>query len=864
MAIRSFLGGITFKIAMILLAMGATTGLAIGVGLAILADSNARFSRLSAERLPELNASGDLGTAANAISSGLILMLAAETEADLSAAAERADASWSTLNAAAAVLDDAGLRQASETVAAELSALKSARLAEFAAREAIKQRLAEALQTTDAVSIRLTDLSDAAYFDLVIGGEDTIASVETTSTTLIERDLAALRTAYDLRAGSNLAFGVALAMTRSADPALTEILRDLLISALDDLGNLAPRLAGFGIVPFDDVAFADLKGAYAALADRDGQSTGGLRQTLLGTRTEIDAMLAAAIDDLLFTLEINSATASETNSAAINALLDLQVADMRAIEMLNLDIARFVAHLLETAMAPDLDAAQIAQSRLTGDVQKLVRTTAQIDGDLGQGIAQLLGHADPASGVLENRRQLEATRQAALTASARTGSAVIALGDRAGALGATTREAIAVDGAALLTATQTGKAQFSRIAIAAAVLFFLAIGLTYAWIVRPIRKLTAMTERLAAGDLGEVTGFARAAGETGRLAAALRVFRDGLVERQALQAQVEAERESQMHQQKLIVSALADGLKDLSEGRLSTRITAEFPNDYAQLKDDFNDTAQRLRDTVSQIIASGETVRGSSDEISEAAQNLAQRTERSAAALEQSAAALEQLAGSINTQAGRAGGAMQDAARATQHAGDGRTIADETVSAMRKIAETASEVRKINDLIDDIAFQTNLLALNAGVEAARAGDAGRGFAVVASEVRALAQRTTEAAREISAQLTKNAEQIDTGVELVGRTGNALIDIGTSVEQVSAQVKEMAETAQDQANAVSELNTAISALDRDTQQNASMLEETTAASVSLTEEARRLGEAVSGFSLGAPGAASAPAPLARVA
>jgi len=228
---------------------------------------------------------------------------------------------------------------------------------------------------------------------------------------------------------------------------------------------------------------------------------------------------------------------------------------------------------------------------------------------------------------------------------------------------------------------------------------------------------------------------------------------------------------------------------------------------------------------------------------------LSRRTERQAATLEETAAALDELTASVRSAAEGAGLANQVVSDAKSSAEASGVVVQEAVDAMEEIQTSSSKISRIINVIDDIAFQTNLLALNAGVEAARAGEAGRGFAVVASEVRALAQRTSDAAREINDLISTSSQHVGRGVDLVGQAGSALQQIVESVSNIAVHVSEIAVSANEQSSGLAEINTAVNQLDQVTQQNAAMFEETTAASHSLTKEAENLSETTAQFRIG---------------
>lgn len=308
------------------------------------------------------------------------------------------------------------------------------------------------------------------------------------------------------------------------------------------------------------------------------------------------------------------------------------------------------------------------------------------------------------------------------------------------------------------------------------------------------------------------------------------------------------ERERIAQEQKTVVNALGVALTQLAKGDLNSDITAAFPSEYEKLRVDFNAAVAALHEAVGAVMHNADSIRNETAEITSAADDLSRRTEKQAATLEETAAALDQLTSSVRSAAEGANEASSMSAEAQSNAEKGGEIARQAVTAMDGIKASSHEISKITSVIDDIAFQTNLLALNAGVEAARAGEAGRGFAVVATEVRALAQRSSDAAREINTLISSSGDQVQQGVDLVDKTGAALSSIVTSVAEISKRVSDIAISAREQSSGLNEINTAMNELDTVTQQNAAMFEETTAASHALTTESDALAAAVARFQI----------------
>ena len=324
----------------------------------------------------------------------------------------------------------------------------------------------------------------------------------------------------------------------------------------------------------------------------------------------------------------------------------------------------------------------------------------------------------------------------------------------------------------------------------------------------------------------------------------------------------EAERAEMVKAQNAVVDSLRVGLQSLSSGDLTARIDTSFRTEYEQLRADFNSAADNLRQAMSTVIENAGSIEGEAREISNAAEDLSRRTEQQAATLEQTAAALDQLTSSVTSAAEGAKDANRVVTEARSSAEVSGEVVKQAVAAMGEIESSSAKISKIISVIDDIAFQTNLLALNAGVEAARAGEAGRGFAVVASEVRALAQRSSEAAREIDGLISESGNHVRRGVSLVGETGVALEGILSSVIDIAARVSQIAGAATEQSVGLAEINVAVNQLDQVTQQNAAMFEQTTAASHSLTRGAQSLTETTAQFRIGTAAAAAPAAPVRR--
>jgi methyl-accepting chemotaxis protein len=289
-------------------------------------------------------------------------------------------------------------------------------------------------------------------------------------------------------------------------------------------------------------------------------------------------------------------------------------------------------------------------------------------------------------------------------------------------------------------------------------------------------------------------------------------------------------------------------LSALAGGDMTPRITAEYHGMFGQLKDDANKMAERIGATIAEIKASAKEVTNASAEISTSTTDLSQRTEEQAASLEQTSASMEEISVTVKRNAEYAQAANQSASSTRDVADRGGHVVAQAVEAMAKIEDSSRKISDIIGVIDEIARQTNLLALNAAVEAARAGEAGRGFAVVASEVRSLAQRSSQAAKDIKDLITNSNDQVKGGVDLVNRAGSALTEIVESIKKVANIVADIANASNEQATGIEQVNKALTQMDEVTQQNSALVEENAATAKTLEHQAKAMDERVSFFKL----------------
>jgi methyl-accepting chemotaxis protein len=371
----------------------------------------------------------------------------------------------------------------------------------------------------------------------------------------------------------------------------------------------------------------------------------------------------------------------------------------------------------------------------------------------------------------------------------------------------------------------------------------------------PIVSMTGIMKRLAGGDNRVDVPDAERRDEIGDMARALLIFRDAAIAKEA----ADAAKAVADAEQRRVVETLTEGLGKLSEGDLTAHIGGDFPASYAVVKSNFNDALGNLRGLIGAVRDSAEAIRSGAGEIADASENLAERTQSNAASLEETNAAINQVDTRLRVSTEAAARTVARASEAIGVVNGGREVTDEAVQAMGRVSESAKGIDSVIEGLDKIAFQTRVLAMNAAVEAGRAGEAGRGFAVVADLVSALAMRAEEEAKRARDQLTVTQTDIHAAVAAVERVDGALAGICDGVGEVHALVDGMAADNAVQASAIAEINGAIGSMDRTTQQNAAMVEETSAASRSLSNEVTQLAAQAARFRVESAGPARSTAP-----
>ncbi|MBB4953528.1 methyl-accepting chemotaxis protein [Agrobacterium vitis] len=427
---------------------------------------------------------------------------------------------------------------------------------------------------------------------------------------------------------------------------------------------------------------------------------------------------------------------------------------------------------------------------------------------------------------------------------------------------------IAFDKTAIAADANASLTTLAMIALSVLLLVGAALYVLLRTITHPIVSLSEVMEKLSSGKLDTIVPNQERGDEIGAMSRSVEFFKKSVYSAASLQREADESRQAQEERRRLreeaeqarlaamsaATNSLARGLQTLANGDLTATISEQLPAEYEGLRQNFNDAVAQLRETLSMVVITANNIDAGTRDIASNTNDLARRTEQQAASLEETAAALNQITANISSSLKLTEEARDVALEASGGADKSGEVMENAVAAMSRIEASASQIANIIGVIDEIAFQTNLLALNAGVEAARAGEAGKGFAVVAQEVRELAQRSANAAREIKSLIENSTREVSIGVNLVSTTGTALTDIGALIDRINRRIASIATATREQSSGLSEINTAVNHMDQNTQHNAAMVEETSAASGALAAEAEKLRSLVSHFTIDGRGKA----------
>ncbi len=847
------MGSIGAKIFLILLAMGATS--AIG-GLMITSAFDritVNVGNLTDKDLPTLAQTSDVSEAVSQAQKALInLLLASDDEELQTAYAGEADA----LHHIEEILPNLN-SDATKTFQAELmdvnkalKALVENRSLEFIAAEQINGQVSELARATIAAQSQLARAAQDAKVRMRASSQKIVEFMDTSLKNMVEREFAAIQMLMQLRTDVALLAVDALAIETASTP---EERRERIKIAEEFLGQTEASLRTVLDNPAIRDEFAETQAAVAAWAQlinaADRSHLNQLRDAEL-QQYKADTELAGQIDNMMMMLQFASEHVGASNLESTNELFGNEVNKLLQLLNINNRLALFRSTSLELVVMDNQQGAILIGKRLPGLYQGLLKAIDKAEVNLRADAKDKIDALVAEDGGILNTKifSLDA-RDAARDSSLAAAVAMTEIAETATQLSQSSRDEIGNIANEVSGDVASATDRLNTILIVTTVVIILGIFLTFQFILRPLVRLSETTERLAGGDRSPVDGFNRAGTEISRIARALTVFRDGLVEKEETEDRVKTEREARQAQQTLAVNALATGLERLSEGDLTARVTEELEGGYKKLRDDFNAAVERLEQSVRVVSNSGRSIVGNSSDISTLAQDLSQKSAETADTLADTASSLSRLSESITGTAKASSSVSVSVQEAHTTATSSIKVVDETITAMRDLQASSEKIAQIIGVIDGIAQQTNLLALNAGVEAARAGSVGKGFAVVASEVRQLANKSKAAADEISHLVRESSEQVEMGSELVQRTGQAISEISETVSNAANRMSEIASAAEEQSGDLQSINHAMIGLDNTTKTNDQLFQGVTQSSVGLSEEAQAMQEAIDRFRVG---------------
>ena len=896
-------GSVAFKILGVVFALGVTTAVAIFFAQREIAVISDDVGTMVETTVPPLQSAAAISDAVTELKDAVNELQAISSIIAYDAAAARVSNARATLSEMLGTLDEskqATLAGDAANLTESLDALLAARLTELNADVANTKNLVSVSKAARTLTSDLLSRIEQATFDLNDAGNSAFMTVSNSIRRLFSREVDALRIALLLEKELANLNGVILALTEAEDLGTRSELREAATSSHASVLALFDEAAGNKVLKSEVDGLKRVFSIYKQIIGMDREQLVSRSKELATRRGNVTSALEEITQELLSVVATTSEDILGANEGVVKELLNTDMAYIVTLAKVDSEVSQILTKSMQGAASLNVGYIRALQIEIDALVPSVRAAAEVLPQETRDHVDVILNSANAETGLLATRTLALGARGDAYEAGEAAKGNLDLFSQLVTELSSSAFLEIMSAGEEVVAAGKNAQRLMQVLGLVALGILLAVPFVTYLMIMRPIAQVTSATERLAVGDLAEIKRTGGKHGEIARLFSALSVFRDNLVEKERMQAEAreaeqreheaqitaererrereaaeqarkaaeeqreaereraaaeekqrleelaEAERQARHAEQSKVVEQLAEGLRRLSVGDVRYTIAETFPAGYEQLRQDYNAAVVSLREVVNQITESAQTIKANSGEISNAADDLSRRTERAASTLGETAAALTELTVSVQSAADGASQANTTVRGARTNAESASVVVKEAIAAMDRISESSSKISKIISVIDDIAFQTNLLALNAGVEAARAGEAGRGFAVVASEVRALAQRSSEAAREINQLISESGQEVGRGVALVDQTGEALRSIVANVSEIASHMSEIATSAEEQSSGISEINLAVTNLDQTTQQNAAMFEETTAASFSLAQEATNLAEAVSRF------------------
>ncbi len=847
---------------------------AIATVIAVLSFNSAeqQFTQFNENRVPALVRAGELAIKSNEITISASQLIGAKTEdtritafntleSDVNALTQVVEADSQAQENSA---DMQKLQAAVGRFQSRLSDLDRLTRENLAKSENSSQMIQQLFKINNQMSFLLSPLLDKAYRELKSDGTAAANEAAAIIDRLINVDLDSFRKLLLIRSDVGSMAGAAGSFLMTNDPQNEKQFKTAMSRAgfqiaievdnLKEAGAIGEELhAELTALSAYDKAVQDLKkkpGFY-----RDSPAVSEILNNMVEAQAKIDRQLVRDIGFKFDAMALNSQEAARNNKDLINNLVNVKMIEVRnALETIS-TVRQYTALIVQGALSND--AKVVGSMKMsTGFVLKKFEKLAS--GFDNKRIADML---ETLKKITTGELGLIDQRIAQLGITAEIDETIAAVQKDTNEITATIQNILANEQSTIAASSAGLKEQLVRSSWflvmlgAAAIVASVLIGffIVHLGILKPLSELINSTRKLAKGDLETEVHHTKRGDELGQLANALMVFRDNGLEKirmeedaKAVQQNVEREREeneqakaSEAAQIQFAVDKLGTGLKQLADGNLTIRINDSFVGNLDVVRDDFNQSLEKLEEALARVALNTKDISGNSHELREAATLLSNRTESQAASIEETANTLSRITEQVVNSSQKATEASDIVQVTNSSAHEASKIVQNAIEAMIRIEDTSGKISQIISLIDEIAFQTNLLALNAGVEAARAGEAGRGFAVVAQEVRELAGRTAEAAKEIKGLISTSVGEVENGVKLVKGTGDSIHTIEEKVNLMNEHMLSIANTSKEQSQDLEEINQAIRQLDDMTQQNAAMAEQTNAATQALADLATEL-------------------------
>ncbi|SRR5579871_166207 len=875
--------GIRGKLQIAFGAVAVTTVIAAAIAMLSFSTTERGFERIAQRQVPVMKDALQLSVISAEISGAAARFVSAQTADEQRAIAEmiaaRSEELHETMQRLLEVRGNdttfATVEDAAKKLDANLDSLKKAITERTNLRAKVERRLTELHSVHAQISSKLTPIVDDSYFDVVFAADSVAKTGDSVVRALVNRDLPVLQAVVEIGAETNLMTGLLTASALSSTPSILTLLEDRYTSSARRAEKLMKQLP-------DDGKFGDLKRQIAGLlaaanfkvpAEADESASAKRLQKIFRAQESLAAVQIQLADDLNFGLVMKGEDVAGRTSKVVKELVNKQIAALRAALETAAQVHLLTSLVSEAAAAKDPASIVPLQDRFKASADLLKKASSAIeDAKTKSAIENLAGFGlGPESIMTLHQQELRAESAAQGMVKENIGLQSV-LKNAVSAVAAESETDMDDSFIALMREFSQNRIMLMSVA-AASLLIAALIGFFY--VQRSVvRRLTAIGEvmhRLASGDVEVSVPAVEDRDEIGRMARAVVIFRDAAINKERLERQAEEQRQMAEHnrrtaaeqveaerrkaaeaqarvsqEQAQALGSLAAGLKRLAAGDLTARLDDSFTGEYRRIKEDFDTAVARLAETMRSISTASGEVASATVEIASSSTDLSQRTEEQAASLEQTTASMEEIAEIVRRNAENAQAANRSAAASCDLAARSGEVVADAINAMARIENSSRKIGDIIGVIDEIARQTNLLALNAAVEAARAGEAGRGFSVVASEVRSLAQRSSQAAKDIKDLITASSGQVKDGVTLVRRAGEALQEIVGSIHNVADLISGIATASSEQATGIAQINRALTQMDELTQQNSALVEENAATAKTLEQQAKAMDEQIAFF------------------